>query len=65
MRRLLTWPAACLCLAMLAWTTHPVVWAGPIDSDPPATKATQAAATTEADEPEAVLEQALALQGSK
>ncbi|HKM55101.1 MAG TPA: S41 family peptidase [Isosphaeraceae bacterium] len=59
MRRLLTWPAACLCLAMLAWTTHPVVWAGPIDSDPPATKATQAAATTEADEPEAVLEQAL------
>ncbi|MGO9601461.1 MAG: S41 family peptidase [Isosphaeraceae bacterium] len=59
MRRLLTWPAACLCLAMLAWTTHPVVWASPIDSDPPATKATQAAATTEADEPEAVLEQAL------
>ena len=59
MRRLLTWPAACLCLAMLAWTTRPVVWASPIDSDPPATKATQAAATTEADEPEAVLEQAL------
>ena len=37
MRRLVTWSAAWLCLAMLAWTTRPVVWASPIESDPPAT----------------------------
>ncbi|MBV8488171.1 MAG: PDZ domain-containing protein, partial [Planctomycetaceae bacterium] len=59
MRRLLTWSAAWLCLAMLAWTTRPVVWASPIDSDPPAIKATEAVANAGADEPEAVLEQAL------